>query len=364
MSSGVSAYQMNRKNPANKLSSRWRRFLIQLKSWEYWPVYIFNIPVVFIWLWNAIKTRELFFFTLTNPGIETGGFFGESKSQILRHIPDQYKPRTILWEAPVLDEEIEDLWKKSGLSFPAIIKPEVGERGWLISRIYSMTELKEYIHNHPIDLILQPFVEMPMELSIMVYNLPDGSYSEVTSICQKDFLHVTGDGRSTVEQLILANDRAFLHFEKLKKKFGNELSSVLEEGKNLLLEPIGNHCRGTRFINRNSEIDDSIHRVMVRLLSAMPDVHYGRFDMKVSSWEELREGKGIQVLEFNGTSSDPAHIYDPGYSLSQAYRDIFFHWGVMARIAIQNRRSGKKPVTFKKILSGLIIYFRYKRTNN
>jgi hypothetical protein len=364
MGNGITAYQWSGKNPAGKWSLKWRRFFIQLKSWEYWPVYIFNIPVLFIWLWYAIRTRDLFFFTLTNPGIDTGGFFGESKSQILRHIPDQFKPKTILWEAPVLEDELEDLWKKSGLSFPVILKPEVGERGWLIARINSMMELKDYIRKHPIDLILQPFVEMPMELSIMVYRLPDGSFSNVTSICQKDFLHITGDGHSTVEQLIVANDRAFLHYDKLKKKFGTEFSNVLLAGQKMLLEPIGNHCRGTKFINRNNEIDDSIREVMVGLLTAMPDVHYGRFDMKVSSWEELRGGRGIQVLEFNGASSDPAHIYDPDFSLLQAYRDIFYHWGVMASIAIQNRKRGKKPDTFKKILSGLIIYFRYKRTNN
>jgi hypothetical protein len=364
MGNGATAYHLDRHNPTAKLSSKWRRFLIQLRSWEYWPVYIFNIPVVFIWLWNAIRTRDLFFFTLTNPGIETGGFFGESKSQILRHIPDHYKPKTILWEAPVLEEEIEDLWNKSGLSFPVILKPEIGERGWLISRIDSIAELKDYIKKHPIDLILQPFVEMPMELSIMVYSLPDGSRSQVTSICQKDFLHITGDGHSTVEQLILSNDRAFLQYPTLEKKFESQFSNILKAGEKMLLEPIGNHCRGTKFINRNNEIDDSISKVMVGLLNEMPDVHYGRFDMKVSSWEELREGKGIQVLEFNGASSDPAHIYDPGYSLVKAYRDIYFHWSVMARIALQNRNTGKKPVTFKKILSGLIIYFRYKRTNN
>lgn len=47
----------------------------------------------------------------------------------------------------------------------------------------------------------------------------------------------------------------------------------------------------------------------------------------------------------------------------QAYRDIFRHWRIMAQIAQQNRKAGKEPVSLKEILSGLIIYFRYKRTN-
>lgn len=364
MDNDLTGFQPDSVSIRDTWASRWRRFKIQLLHWEYWPVYIFNIPVLFAWLWNAIRTRDLFFFALTNPGIKTGGFFGESKSQIMHHIPDEYKPKTVLWEAPVLEEEIDDLFKNSGLSFPIIVKPEIGERGWLIAPIHNPEELKQYIRNHPIDIILQPFIDMPMEVSIMVYKMPDGSHSEVTSVCQKEFLHVIGDGRSTVEELVLAEDRAFLHYEKIKKNLGGRFSHVLPAGERLLLELIGNHCRGTKFLNRNDQIDDAIRKVMVMLLDSMPGVHYGRFDMKVSSWDELRQGKGIRVLEFNGSSSDPAHIYDPGYSLLKAYKDIFYHWGVMARIARHNRKAGKDRLTLKKTLSDLILYFRYKRTNN
>ncbi len=363
MSSHSSRYQMMYESPVKGRSFRWRKFMIKLRHWEYWPIYVFNIPVVFIWLWNAIKSRDLFFFTLTNPGIPTGGFFGESKSEILKHLPDNVKPKTVLWQAPVPEEVIENRFVQSGLTFPIIIKPEVGERGWLISRINTMQELNDHIQAHPIDLIIQPFIDLPMEVSIMVFKLPDDSQSKVTSICLKEFLHVTGDGRSTIEQLILLQDRALLHYEKLRTKLGPRMLEILPKGETLILEQIGNHCRGTKFINRNDQIDNSIREVMVGILSKMPDVYYGRFDMKMISWEQLREGKGIQVMEFNGTSSDPAHIYDPGYSIFKAYRDIFYHWGIMAKIARQNRRAGMKPVPLKEIISALIIYFRYKRTN-
>ena len=114
---------------------------------------------------------------------------------------------------------------------------------------------------------------------------------------------------------------------------------------------------------RNSRCDDAITEHMVSLLKTMPDVYYGRFDMRVGSWRSLREGLDIRVLEFNGTSSDPAHIYQPGYSLIQAYRDIAWHWDIMRRISKQNRQTGYAPVTFKVIISALIIYFRYKRAN-
>src|SRR5688572_22937495 len=96
MSSQAAQYE-----PVNKGSLWWRRFMIRLQHWEYWPIYVFNFPVLLIWLWHAMRSRDLVFFTSTNPGIPTGGFFGESKSQILRNIPDAYKPITVLWETPV-----------------------------------------------------------------------------------------------------------------------------------------------------------------------------------------------------------------------------------------------------------------------
>ncbi|MBK9106730.1 MAG: hypothetical protein IPL92_19755 [Saprospiraceae bacterium] len=363
MDSDTATYTAEPEHIISPVTLWWRRFFIRLRSWEYWPLYVFNIPVLGMWIWNAIKARDFFFFTLTNPGIPTGGFFGESKSAILHHIPDAFKPKTVLLKAPVATADIPHIFEQSGLTFPVIAKPEVGERGWLISRINSMAELLQYISDHPIDIILQTYVELPLEVSIMVYSMPDGTESAVTSICEKHFLQVKGDGKTTLGQLIMQQDRAVLQYEKLRDKFGARWNEVLSPGEVLILEPVGNHCRGTMFLNRNVEIDEAIRGHMVSLLRTMPGVYYGRFDMRIGSWEALRAGREIRVLEFNGTSADPAHIYQPGYSLWKAYMDMAFHWNVMYRIARQNKRLGNAPDTFKSIISALIIYFRYKRTN-
>lgn len=341
----------------------WRRFFIRLRSWEYWPIYVFNIPILFIWLWNALRARNIFFFTLTNPGIDTGGFFGESKSSILRHIPEDFKPRTYLLQAPVNEHELPALFTSSGLSFPVIAKPEVGERGWLIARINNQAELLQYVRQHPIDTILQTYVDFPLEVCIMVYRYPNGKKTEVTSICEKYFLQIKGDGRSTIGELILQQDRAVLQLEKLMHRYTDRWKEILPLNEVLILEHVGNHSQGTTFLNKNDEIDQDITGIMTMLLNSMPDVYYGRFDMRAASWPDLRAGKNIRVLEFNGASSDPGHIYQPGYSIFRAYRDMAFHWGVMRKIAVQNRQRGEHYTRFKKIISALILYFRYKRTN-
>ncbi len=363
MDNSTLTYPVGKKPIPSAIALWWRRFMIRLFHWEYWPLYVFNIPVIFIWLWNALRCRDLFFFTTTNPAIPTGGFFGESKSDILNMVPDAFKPKTVLWKGPVAENDVERLFTESGLQYPVIAKPEVGERGWLISRINNLQELKQHVSTHTIDLILQPFISSPLEVSIMVYRMPDGSKSDVTSICQKEFLHVIGDDRSTLEELIVAQDRAILQYEKLINKYGDRFEEILPAGEYLLLEPIGNHCRGTKFINANTQIDAPIRNVMTSILESMPGMYYGRFDMKIESWDAMRAGRGISIMEFNGTSSDPAHIYDPNYKLLKAYSDMAFHWGIMGQIARQNKRAGIKSVGFKQIISALFLYFRYKRTN-
>jgi hypothetical protein len=341
----------------------WRRFFIRLGSWEYWPLFVFNIPTIFIWLWNAIKARDLFFVTLTNPGITSGGFFGASKASILSPIPETYKPRSILIAADTPSDRIANMLQESGISFPVIAKPEVGERGWLIAKVHAEEELIAYLSTHAINFMIQEYIDLPLELGVFVYMMPDGSEATVSSICEKHFLQIEGDGQSSIGQLIIRQDRAVLQYEKLRKQFEDRWNDILHPGEVLILEPIGNHCRGTMFLDRNDQIDEAIKDRMVELLKTMSGVYYGRFDLRTSSWEALRKGKDIRIMEFNGTNSDVSHIFQPGYSLLAAYRDIAFHWDIMHQIAKKNRHLGHKSLSFKEIIPALVIYFRYKRTN-
>ncbi len=340
----------------------WRRLFIRTGSWEYWPLMIFNIPTIFIWLWNAIRSRDLFFVSLTNPGLSTGGFFGTSKTSIISTLPEAFKPKSFQIKVGATSIQISELLLANGISFPVIAKPEVGERGWLIAKIDSLKELTKYLSQHQIDFIIQEYVDLPLELGVFVYMMPDGSKATVSSICEKHFLQVVGDGHSSIGQLIIHQDRAVLQYEKLRQNFGYRWAEVLAKGEILILEPIGNHNRGTMFLNRNDEIDDAIKQHMVGLLKMIPGAYYGRFDLRTISWETLRAGKEISILEFNGTNSDVSHIFQPGYALLKAYRDIAFHWDVMRRIAIENRHLGHTSITYKNIISTLIIYFRHKRT--
>src|SRR6266487_3046851 len=44
--------------------------------WEFWPAWLFYIPVVLYYFWLAVRYRSLSLPTAANPGMATGGFVG------------------------------------------------------------------------------------------------------------------------------------------------------------------------------------------------------------------------------------------------------------------------------------------------
>ena len=76
----------------------------------------------------------------------------------------------------------------------------------------------------------------------------------------------------------------------------------------------------------------------------------GRFDLKVKNVDDLYLGKNIKIMELNGASSEPGHIYDSSNNnIFKAYKDLFSHWRRLSDIAKVNIDNGHKPVPFKVI---------------
>ncbi len=70
--------------------------------------------------------------------------------------------------------------------------------------------------------------------------------------------------------------------------------------------------------------------------------------MKCESLEDVRQGKGFKILEFNGVAGDPAHIYDPSIPIWKKYRDIYRHWKIMYRIYLVQRKNGVEPMDWQE----------------
>jgi len=330
----------------------------RLTQWEYWPFSVLYFPVYFYYIWLAIKRGSLFFFTASNPKIDFGGMFGEKKSEIYDIIPEEFIPKTVLVSS---GDGTSAFQQASEMGYPLIAKPNIGERGIWVKRIENEDQLEKYVCDCPVDFLLQELVDFTIELGVFYVRFPNEVQGRVTSIVRKNFLKVLGDGRHTINQLLKKNERALLTADLESEFLSKNGEEVPEMGEEVLIEPIGNHCRGTQFLSDNQQISEKLNAAFDRLARQIPDFYFGRFDLRCASYEDLIQLKNFKILELNGAGAEPGHIYQPGYSLLQAYKDILWHLATLSKISAENKQRGIPYWTFKKGYQKWKAHKRYNR---
>lgn len=321
------------------------RSFFRIPHHEFWPWWLLLLPTYPLWIWYMLRFRSLTWFTVINPSIEDGGFMGESKKMILELIPKEYLPQTIFYtyHNPVV---------KNTIPFPLIAKPDIGGRGRKIKILQDENALIEYITEAGENFMLQEIIEAPLELGVFYARLPNESKGKIISLCSKNFLQVIGDGRSTLKNLMQKEKRAAQQIHRIEKL--RNLNIIPSKDEIVILEPIGNHCRGTIFVNEEKKISEKMQMYFNTIAMRIPDFYYGRFDLRVPSWEDFENGKNIKILELNGITSDPAHIFDPTFPFAKVLPTYKKHIKICANIAKQNLAAGVKPSSFTELFSKTI----------
>lgn len=335
-----------------------KRLLIKLKQREYWPSWIIYTPVVLAWIRHAIKLKSPLYFTVVNPTIETSGFIGESKQSIYNQIPKAYYPKTVFIkkdENPLL--AINTITKT--INFPLIVKPDIGDRGFKIKICHTPHALEDYLKQCNFNVIVQEYITYAKEYAIFYYKNPTG---KISSICEKKQLTIIGNGKDTIAKLINKNDRAFLQIKRLKQEFSTIWHNILDNNEELILEPIGNHSRGSEFINRNNLIDTELTVAFNTLSQHIKQMNYVRFDIKCKSLEDLKNLKHFSIIEINGVTAEPAHIYDKNIPFIFALKDLLNHWQVLFEISKRKILSGATPMPLNDFVNHVISYLKYKRS--
>jgi len=313
---------------------------IKTFSWEYWPMWIIYFPTSFYYVYLSIKARSFFFFSASNPSIETGGMFFESKWKIFQLIPQSFYPSTIYVDINKNTPSIVKQMEAAKIKFPVIAKPDRGEKGWCVKKINSIQELEEYRSRINIPFLIQNYVDYPLEFSIFYYRNPSRQKGLITSVTMKKMLTVTGDGTSSIDKLIQNNNRAFLQYKRLSRISEINFHHVPGKGEKVVLVPYGNHVLGAMFLDYNHIIDDALTAVFDNLSNKIEGFYFGRYDLRCTSIEDLKMGKNISVLELNGAGAQPAHIYDPKFSFFEAQYVLAKHYNMMFETASENNKRG------------------------
>lgn len=301
-----------------------------------------------VWIWYAFKSRAVWFFTPSNPKLTFGGMEGEPKKEMYDLLPPDYYPTTF----NVLPSEnfatVKQKLVEYNISYPLIVKPEIGGQGILFRKLDDESELQHYHKLVPVEYIIQRLVKYPMEVSVFYIRHPNESTGRITGFLHKIPLHVIGNGIDTLENLVLSHPKAEKRKAEIKSKHKENWKQVIPNGEKYILSYAANHNRGAHFVDLRHEIDQQLVSVFDKISHRIDDFFYGRYDIMCNSVTELKEGRNFSILEYNGCGAEPNHFYDTGYTLGGAYREILLHWKALHEISEYNRSTGIEPWPYKK----------------
>lgn len=341
--------------------SSWRRFT----RWEFWPPWVFYPPLLAYIACLMVKHRSATLFTSANPAIVAGGFVGESKYAILQGLggaaPYVARSRLIAGDLHPADKtrEARRFIAEEALAFPIVLKPDHGQRGSGVVVVRSFDALEDGLARSSVDTIIQEHVG-GAEFGVFYHRRPSESRGHIFSVTEKRFPTVVGDGRRTLEQLILQDDRAVCSARLHCERHHDTLSTVPAEGESIPLVELGTHCRGAMFLDGGWVLTPALEDRFDAIARGFDGFYFGRFDVRLEGGiDAFREGRGFKIIELNGVTSEATHIYHPGTPLTTGYRVLMRQWRLAFEIGAENRCRGVAPALVRRLIE---LAREYRRT--
>ena len=155
---------------------------------------------------------------------------------------------------------------------------------------------------------------------------------------------VTGDGVSTLAQLIRNDARAARVLGAPAHACALDLDAVPAAGQAVRLSTIGSTRVGGLYRDGGALISAELTRAIDAIARDMPEFHFGRFDVRFRSQQELAAGTGFTIMEVNGAGSEAIQAWDPDIGLVDGFRMIFAKQRLLFAIGAANRRRGARPI--------------------
>ena len=327
-------------------------WLARLGRWEFWPSWLFYGPVAG-WVAWLMMTRGPRALSAANPGIEDGGFVGESKSAILSMLPAEWTLAHALLRPGTLEDRLNDLsghLARTGTTFPVILKPDVGQRGVGVRLVRSMADAAAYLADHPAAVVAQVYHPGPYEAGIFYYRLPGARRGQIFSITDKRFPIVVGDGIHALSALIDAHPRYRLQARTFQTRHQHRLAEVPAAGETVRLGVAGNHAQGTLFLDGSDLLTPALAARIDEISQRIDGFYIGRFDVRYRDPRALMAGDDLAIVELNGVTAEATHIYDPSRSLWSAYRTLFTQWRLVFDIGAANLTAGRRSSSLSRLV--------------
>lgn len=325
------------------------------------PNGLFYTPIGLRWLLLSIRYRSLTLPTVSNPMIETGGYWGESKSNIMGQVGEEQKPwlaefATLHRNGLGVQSDFEtalSLMDEKGLVFPVVVKPDVGWQGYGVRLVEDSGHLHQYISAYPAGekMLLQRPIPHDGEAGIFYVRFPGDKHGHILSVTLRYFPYVYGDGVSTLQELIKNNPRSklragfYLGGKSEHMGFEKEyLEMVPSEGELVRLSFIGSIRVGGLYREASHLITPEMTKRFDDIALSMPEFYFGRFDIRFESTELLKAGEGFSIIEINGAGSEAINAWDPEVSIFKLYRELFKTQSILFKVSALNRSRGYQPM--------------------
>ena len=84
-------------------------------------------------------------------------------------------------------------------------------------------------------------------------------------------------------------------------------------------------------------------------MGATAGLYCGGMDVRCTVEDALRAGS-FMLIEVNGVSSEPGHIYDPSWSIWRCWAELVRHVRYIGRISMQLQQQGVEPASLRDVL--------------
>lgn len=322
-------------------------------------MWLMYIPVGLQWLVLACRYRSLTLPLIANPKLPVSGMVGVGKSQVMGQAVGFCAKSILPWlyhriNHEPLEQQAADVFEEAvgrGIAYPLVCKPDLGCRGSGVKLIHDIEQLENYLAAFPqgVGIIVQKLASWEPEAGVFYVRSPDESAGRIVSLALKYSPYVVGDGVSTLAQLIAQDRRAGNLRHLYMERHQEHLEDVIEAGKSFRLVFSITHSRGGIFRDGNYLITPALTASINQLMSDIPELHYGRLDIKFSNIERLKQGKDIEIIEINTASAESLHIWDRNARLGTALKTLLWQYRTLFRFGQINRKRGFVPPTISEV---------------